>query len=607
MTGQTRIPQVFIDDLLARTDIVQIISDAVPLKKAGRNHQGLCPFHKEKTPSFTASHEKQFYYCFGCGAAGNAVNFVMNYHHIDFPAAVDMLAGKLGLDVPRTNSNGQQDTLNRTYPIYPLLEQVTSYYQAQYHQHVEKEAAQEYIRQRNLNDETVRHFGIGYAPPGWNNLLTDLCSEKESIKHLEETGLLVRHETRNNLYDRFRKRIIFPIRDLRGRVVGFGGRALGNEKPKYLNSPESVVFHKSRELYGLYEAKQVQNTPEQLIVVEGYMDVAALAQHGVRNAVATLGTATTSEHVQKLFKHTSQIVFCFDGDGAGRKAAWKAMETVLPAMEDGRKVRFLFLPQNEDPDSVVSRHGAKYFNQLIKQESKTLDDYLFGQLEEEAETHTIDGKAQFAKLAQTYIQRLPRVGTYKQLLTQELARRTELSISQLNTAVGLSSAQKSYAPETKQPYFTSQQYQRTPPEHEAPHIKATSVRRAIKILLEYPDLAEKISLDVFNGSTSHDIELLVTLIKYLQASPVNKSISAIRGSWHNTVLGKEMAEIQMLDISETDPEKELLLLLKDMETGILRLRQKHAANGRERLRAAIRIQEATTGYRTTRHSKPGEQ
>ena len=442
MTGRTLIPQVFIDDLLARTDIIQIISDAVPLKKAGRNHQALCPFHQEKTPSFTASHEKQFYYCFGCGAAGNAVNFVMNYHHIDFPAAVNMLADKLGLDVPRTNNNAQQEARNKTDPIYLLLEQVTSYYQMQYHQHAEKEAAQDYIRQRNLNDKIIRHFGIGYAPSGWNNLLTDLCSEQESVKALEETGLLIRHETRNNLYDRFRKRIIFPIRDLRGRVVGFGGRALGDEKPKYLNSPESAVFHKGRELYGLYEAKQVHNTPDQLIVVEGYMDVVALAQHGIHNAVATLGTATTSGHVQKLFRHTSQIVFCFDGDGAGRKAAWKAMETVLPAMEDGRKVRFLFLPQNEDPDSVVSRHGAKYFNQLIKEESKTLDDYLFGQLEEEAGTHTIDGKAQFAKLAKAYIHRLPEMGAYKQLLTKELARRTELSVSQLNAAIGLPAQKK---------------------------------------------------------------------------------------------------------------------------------------------------------------------
>lgn len=583
------IPQTFIDDLLARTDIIDIISECITLKKAGRNHQARCPFHQEKTPSFTASHEKQFYYCFGCGAAGNAISFIMNYHHIDFPKAVEILAQKLGLDVPRTQDKEAQIRSERLNPLYTLSQQAAEFYQAQYISHSEHDQAKSYLMQRGLTDEVITRFSIGYAPSGWNNLLNHLPNQEDNEKQLEESGLLIRHETRDNLYDRFRKRIIFPIRDLRGRVIGFGGRSLGDEKPKYLNSPETPIFHKGRELYGLYEAKQAHREPERLIVVEGYMDVVALAQHGINNAVATLGTATTADHIKKLFQHTSEIVFCFDGDAAGKKAAWRALETTLPAMEDGRRARFLFLPQGEDPDSLVFQHGADDFQTRVTQASETLDQYLFNHLESAITMHTLDGKAQFARQAQHYIQQIPEGTYHRELLINEVAKRTELGSRIVNDL--MASEEKSSSPTPAPEPKKSRHFNEfTPFSHQTTFNKsastpssdkASAARRAIQTLLEYPTLAEKISLDILKKDENRDTQLLVTLIQFLQTSPV-KSQSAIRGSWHNTALGEAMTEIQLSDLPDDDPES-ILLNSIDKLVGNIKKTERSARPGRERL------------------------
>ena len=596
------IPQTFIDDILARTDIIDVISENITLKKAGRNYQARCPFHQEKTPSFTANHEKQFYYCFGCGAAGNAINFVMNYQHIDFPAAVEVLAQKLGLNVLRTQDKDSQERSERLNPLYTLSKQATEFYQQQYTSHSEHTAAKNYLLQRGLTDETIARFDIGYAPSGWNNLLNHLSKQTYNEKQLEESGLIVKHETRDNLYDRFRKRIIFPIRDLRGRVIGFGGRSLGDEKPKYLNSPETPIFHKGRELYGLYEAKQAHPVPERLIVVEGYMDVVALAQHGINNAVATLGTATTTDHINKLFRYTSEIAFCFDGDTAGKKAAWRALETTLPAMKDGRRARFLFLPQGEDPDSLVFQKGADYFHEQITRHSETLDQYLFNHLASAISMHTLDGKAQFARQAQHYIQQLPE-GAYRELLINEVAKHTELGNRIINDLMLPAEKATPEIATHEAPFYehstpsTSPNYNTASRQYShRKKVKPTSARLAIRILLKFPALAEKIPLGILRKDENRETQLLVTLTQFLQTSPA-KSQSAIRGSWHNTALGEEMTEIQLLTLPDEDPEPLLLSSVNKLVENI-RKAERSTRPARERLQDA----KAATTTRKIHHN-----
>lgn len=428
------IPQSFIDDLLNRIDIIDVISDRITLKKAGRNHQALCPFHKEKSPSFSANQDKQFYYCFGCGASGNALGFIMDHDHIDFPEAVELLARQAGMQVPREAA--ANDRRERTDPLYDQLKAATRWYTEQLLSHNSAAKAKAYLNQRGLNQETIARFQIGYAPPGWDNLIKALGNTPEREQLLNKAGLVVENDERKTTYDRFRDRIIFPIRDLRGRVIAFGGRVLGDEKPKYLNSPETTVFHKGRELYGFYEARQANRDLQQVLVVEGYMDVIALAQQGINNAVATLGTATSTDHLLSLFKHTSQIVFCFDGDNAGRQAAWRALDNALPVMSDGRQIRFLFLPQGEDPDSLVRREGAKAFLARLsdRQQALTFDDYFFKFFENEIDTTTLDGKARLVHKVTPFIHRLPE-GSFKSLMVKKLGEISDLGTSAVSSII----------------------------------------------------------------------------------------------------------------------------------------------------------------------------
>ncbi len=418
------IPQQFIDDLVARTDIVELINARVPLKKAGKNYQACCPFHNEKSPSFTVSPQKQFYHCFGCSANGTALGFLMEYDRLEFVDAVEELARMHGLDVPREGGPSRPQS-TRLKSLHELMESVSSFYQQQLRTHT---PAVDYLKQRGIDGSTAKAFGMGYAPNGWDTLIKALASSNEVQQQLITTGMLIEKDGQQsgsrNAYDRFRDRIMFPIRDTRGRVIAFGGRVMGDEKPKYLNSPETPLYHKGKELYGLYEARQALRDIPRLLVVEGYMDVIALAQFGIPYAVATLGTALTEDHITPLFRATSEVVFCFDGDEAGRRAAAKAMDVCLGAMKDGRQVKFLFLPDGEDPDTLVRKQGQADFEKSAA-EAMPLSSFLIQTLCDGVQLNSIDGRARLVELARPWLAKIP-VGVFRNLLAEELANRAQV-------------------------------------------------------------------------------------------------------------------------------------------------------------------------------------
>ena len=406
-----RIPQSFINDLLAQIDIVEVIDARMTLKKAGKNYQALCPFHSEKTPSFTVSPDKQFYHCFGCGENGSALTFLMEHDRLEFVEAVETLARLLGVEVPReTSARTNEDHT----AIFELLSRADRIYRTALRGCPQAVA---YLKEREVSGVIARDFGIGYAPDEWHTL-SEAFNDTVPEANLLKAGLLTEND-QGKVYDRFRGRIMFPIRDTRGRVIGFGGRVMGDASgPKYLNSPETPVFHKGRELYGLFEARKALRRIDQLLVVEGYLDVVALAQVGIANVVASLGTATTSEHFHKLYRYCEEVVCCFDGDSAGRKAAWRALENALPTLTEGRALKFLFLPDGEDPDSLVRKEGKAAFQVRLKAASPAIE-YLFTQLAENLDLEQLDGQAKLASLAVPYIERVP-TGILKQLMTRRL-------------------------------------------------------------------------------------------------------------------------------------------------------------------------------------------
>ncbi len=431
-----RIPQHFIDELLNRTDIVDLIDSYVPLKKAGANYKACCPFHGEKTPSFTVSPSKQFYHCFGCGANGSAIGFLMEYDHMEFREAVETLASNAGLEVPQeSQAFTPKNTQSQGIDLYQLMQEVERFYQQQLRQHKDKDSAIGYLKQRGLSGDVAKRFGMGFAPEGWSNLMESLGDTAPAQKALLDTGMLTKNE-KGRVYDRFRHRIMFPIHDHRGRVVGFGGRVLEKGEPqagnpKYLNSPETPIFHKGSELYGLFAARGAIKEADGVLVVEGYMDVVALAQAGINNAVATLGTATTAQHLQRLFRHTPNITFSFDGDRAGRAAAWKALETCLPAIQDGYQVSFLFLPDGEDPDTMVKKVGKESFEQLVS-EAMPLPEFLLESLKQQADLNRLDGRAKLGKLAKPLLEKM-QTGVLKTLIVDRVAALTQVASSELAT------------------------------------------------------------------------------------------------------------------------------------------------------------------------------
>ena len=494
-----RIPQPFIEELLGRVDIVELIDKRVPLKKQGREFAACCPFHNEKSPSFYVSPVKQFYHCFGCGAHGTALSFLLEYDHMEFREAVQELADMVGMEVPQEQGESRVQGISKA-PLYDVLDKAASYYKEQLKN---SQVAIDYLKGRGLTGEIARDFGMGFAPAGWDNLLKAVGKDEATLKALHETGMLIEKQGEHRFHDRFRERIMFPIRDRAGRIIGFGGRVIVKEEPKYLNSPETPLFHKGQELYGLYEACQALRDIPRLLVVEGYMDVVALAQYDVRYAVATLGTSTTAEHLKKLFRVTPEVVFCFDGDRAGRAAAWRALDNALPEALDGRTIRFLFLPEGEDPDTLVRKEGQEEFEKRISREAMPLSEYLIGHLTEQTDMKTDEGRARLANLAAPYFNRLPPGGLLRNLLRKRLA---ELA----NTEPGMLTMLSSDSPQ-----MANNSVQQNQPKKYV----LSPVEKAISYLLHQPAfgmLAVK-PQDLQGGGP--DMDLLRAVLEFTQSNP----------------------------------------------------------------------------------------
>ncbi len=527
-----RIPQQFIDDLLARTDIVDLIDQRVRLKKAGKNYQACCPFHNEKSPSFTVSPDKQFYHCFGCGAHGTALGFLMEYDGLEFLDAIDEMASMHGLTVPRENTGGsspQQQAAARAerQDLYSLLNDINRFYQQQLRS---APAAIDYLKSRGLSGEVVKHFGIGYVPDQWDSVKRRYAKNRDTERQLIDGGMLLQNDN-GRIYDRFRDRIMFPIRDRRGRTIGFGGRVLGDGTPKYLNSPETPVFHKGRELYGLYEVRQTHRNPERVLVVEGYMDVVALAQFGIDYAVASLGTSTTSDQLQLLYRTTREVICCYDGDRAGREAAWRALENALPLMQDGRSLRFVFLPDGEDPDSLVRTQGKPAFEQLLDN-AQDFGDFLFERLAQDS----MDGDAgqhELAHKAAEAIMRVPEGFTREGLITQ-LSRQlnwgeNERRIKELFQRLKPAEKQENPAPGRPQ------------------KLKLTPLRRAIALVLQYPAAAARLpEMPALEELSLPGMELLLALLAMVRKQP-NMSTAQVLEHWRGHASEAALSKLAMAE------------------------------------------------------------
>lgn len=468
-----RIPKQFIDDLIERTDVVDLIDARVPLKKAGKNYQACCPFHNEKSPSFSVSPDKQFYHCFGCGAHGNVISFLMEYEQLEFVEAIEELARLHALDIPREDVKGNQkkyDTVSREQKLsdYEVLETASKFFQHQLKHDTNSKTVIDYLKSRSLSGEIVQQYGIGYAPDSWDKALKSLAKVPEQQQQLVDLKVLTQND-QGRTYDFFRNRVMFPIRDKRGRVVGFGGRVIDDAMPKYLNSPETRVFHKGRELYGFYQAKIANPKLEKVLIVEGYMDVVSLAQQGINYAVAALGTATTGDHMHMLFRATRQVICCYDGDRAGKDAAWRALENALPHLKDGIDLRFSFLPDGEDPDTMVQKEGKEAFEQRIKQSTPLLT-YFFEHFLIDLDITTDAGKSALLSRAKPLIEQVPS-DYYKEALMAKLAN---LIGKQLDKLTGFSRSAVSEV-----------QKQKT-------DLQITPMRRAIALLLQHPHLAQTV-------------------------------------------------------------------------------------------------------------------
>ncbi|EGR2323213.1 DNA primase [Vibrio alginolyticus] len=540
------IPRSFIDDLLARLDIVDIIDARVKLKKKGKNYGACCPFHNEKTPSFSVSQEKQFYHCFGCGAHGNAIDFLMEFDRLEFVEAIEELASYLGLDVPREQrsggngsfQSGPQASSSEKRNLYDLMGSIAQFYRNQLKQPASKVAI-EYLKDRGLSGEIVQKFGIGYVADEWNLVRKNFGQNKENQDMLVTGGMLIEND-KGNRYDRFRGRVMFPIRDRRGRVIGFGGRVLGDGTPKYLNSPETPIFHKGKELYGLYEVLQAYREPPQILVVEGYMDVVALAQYGVDYSVASLGTSTTGDHLQVLFRQTSTVVCCYDGDRAGREAAWRAMENALPYLTDGRQLKFMFLPDGEDPDSYIRQNGKQAFEQQVSN-AMPLSEFMFSSLTQQVDMSTKEGMAKLSTLAVPLIDKVPG-GTLRLYLRELLGRRLglvdERQLQQLISKQGK---------EDKRPQ---------------PHkeIKRTPMREVIALLIQNPQYVSMVpDLTSVRDLPIPGLSLFVDVLDKCQAHP-HINTGQLLEHWRNSQNETLLSRLASWDIPlDEDNQEEIFL------------------------------------------------
>ena len=543
-----RIPQNFIDDLVTRADIVEVVNARVPLKKKGKEYTACCPFHNEKTPSFTVSDSKQFYHCFGCGAHGTAVGFIMEYENLDFVDAIEALAAEYNLDVPRETSHfNHADNKDTKQPLYDILEKSSELFKQQLKK---SDRAIAYLQQRGLSGDIAKTYQIGYAPDGWNFLTDHLGKDPTTIDSLIATGLLVSKEN-GKQYDRFRDRIIFPITNRRGHIIGFGGRVLDQGEPKYLNSPENMVFHKGQELYGLYEARKSVRNLEQLIIVEGYMDVVALAQHGVNYAIASLGTATTSEQLQRAFRTVRTIIFCYDGDNAGKKAAWRALENALPLLRDGFEAKFLFLPEGEDPDSMIRQEGKENFEQRLSS-ATPLSEFLFERLSEELNLDSSEGKSSLTEKAKPLLSKLPD-SVFKDLLYQKLASLTGLNATKLQSS---STDSESKTVVASRPRSNRE-------------VKQNATRDAIALLLQFPKISCEIKIpESFKDSAIQGLPLLQEIHSLILSQP-EITPSALLERWRNNENFSALQKMMQRDIVGIDEQQNIKSVMADTISNLI--------------------------------------
>lgn len=545
-----RIPRSFIDDLLTRVDIVDIVDARVKLKKQGKNYGACCPFHNEKTPSFSVSQEKQFYHCFGCGVHGNAIDFLMEFDRLDFVEAIEDLASGVGLQVPREQSSGQfssgpQASSQEKRSLYDLMGSIAQYYRSQLKVSGNAHAI-DYLKQRGLSGEIVQKFGIGYVPDEWDSIRKNFGQQKPVQDMLVSGGMLIEND-KGNRYDRFRGRVMFPIRDRRGRVIGFGGRVLGEGTPKYLNSPETPIFHKGKELYGLYEVLQAYREPPQVLVVEGYMDVVALAQYGVDYSVASLGTSTTGEHLQLLFRQTDTVVCCYDGDNAGREAAWRAMENALGYLNGNKTLKFMFLPDGEDPDSYIRNFGKEQFEEQVAS-ATPLTDFLFsGLMARVVDNSSREGRFRVVHLAEPLINSV-RDESLKLYLWQELSLKTGLSSDQVQNALSKN---------------TQKESDTAPKPHR--EIKRTPMREVIALLLQHPSYVEQVP--DLNSVSEIPLPGLTLLLSVVDKCRINPHITTgqLLEHWRDSSNGKLLSRLAAWEIPLQDDNNEQDIFLDAMD------------------------------------------
>ncbi|MBA2651401.1 MAG: DNA primase [Tatlockia sp.] len=558
------IPQPFLDELLGRIDLVELVDSYVPLKKRGTSYIACCPFHSEKTPSFNVVAKKQFYHCFGCGASGNAISFIIAYLNQGFIDAVETLAARLGMQVPR---EGKSEKNQPSLSFYQLLSEVSKFYQQCLK--TNGQVAIDYLRERGLSGQIAKLYQIGYSPAGWQTLEAKF---KKNKNELVATGMLIQKED-GKTYDRYRHRVMFPIHDRHGRIIGFGGRVLDNEqKPKYLNSPETSIFQKSRELYGLHQILEQQSSIATILIVEGYMDVIALAQHGITNAVATLGTATSGSHIQLLSKHTKQLIFCFDGDTAGRQAAWRALESCLPELNFGLDASFIFLPEGQDPDSLVRSEGSEQFKLRLKN-AKPLHQFFLDTIATGIDTFSVAGKSQLINAAKPYLLKMQE-GPYKQLLLNELTRMTHIENYRLIQIINDNLSEN--------------------PKETVNKITNSPIRLALALLIQNPEIfkacQDQINIDLLDGQGQDILQKLLFQVAKSPGANTATLIEAWRDSPYFTPLAK------LAGWEHQEPEEELIKKFTDI---ILFLQKQNLENKINQYLAKSRNEGLTASERFT--------
>ena len=527
------IPQHFINDLIARIDIIEVIGKRIEIKKAGKEFKAICPFHDDSNPSLTISSTKGFYHCFSCGAHGTALGFLMDYEHLGFVEAIESLSSDLGIDIPYEKNS---KPAKRNNDLFVFMDKIQEHYQNNLKNN---KKAIDYLKKRGINGKTAKRFNIGYAPHGWQNILDHFGQSNSEIKQLLSLGLIIKKDN-NEHYDRFRNRIIFPIRDNRGRFIGFGGRILNQDQPKYLNSPETPLFHKGKELYGLYECQQAIRNIKKIVVVEGYMDVIGLAQHGVNYAVASMGTATTADHFTRLFRLTDFICFCFDGDQAGLDAAWRALENALPHIREGRQIKFVFLPNGEDPDSYIRNNSAADFEKQLKA-GADLSDFLIDKIAQNIDIKSIDGKARLAEKAKPLISQIPK-GIFKELIIEKLSEFIGLSPKKLKILITQNAKRNSIKFRNNKVTYNKTAQKKN---KESPSI----IKKAITLVLNYPEIVKNIDDFSINDQNKPGTEILKKLIDTIKEEPKINTAGLIE-RWRDDKEGKYLGQLAITELPE---------------------------------------------------------